>query len=638
MRIAATVCLFCLALAAAALAGPKPRPDILIADFEGDDYGAWKATGEAFGRGPTRGTLPNQMPVTGYRGRGLVNSYHHGDDSTGTLTSPDITIRRRRINFLIGGGHYPGETCINLLVGGKVVRTATGTSRTPRDTEHLNWHSWDVSELEGKTARIEIVDRKKGGWGHITIDHIVQSDREPPDERDDLLARATESVRQAAERARKDPTRPIYHVLPPANWLNDPNGPLYYKGYYHLFYQHNPYGDDWGHMHWGHVRSKDLAHWERMPIALWPAKSKGEQHVFSGCAAVNGKGQLMLFYTSIGNRDPEQWAALPEDDDLIKWKKHPGNPLLTEKLHGKTKVYEWRDPYVFAHGGRTYMVLGGNLNASKGGQAVVLVYRAEDAELTRWAYRGVLFTHPDKAVKNIECPLFFKLRDKWVLIVSPHGPVEYFVGTLDDKAMRFKSERRGVVDPGSFYAPNVLQEESGRRLLCGWVNGFPGGRGWRHCLTLPRVLDLAPDGALLQRPAPELVKLRGRQPRALNIGPLSDALEIVVQLDRGEAKSVGLKVCRSADGSRAATVSWDGSHLDVAGLRVPQTLPAGEKDLKLHVFLDRSLLEVYAADGRVCVSRVISRTHPEDVGVEVFAEGGKAIVRALSAWPVGTIW
>ena len=109
------------------LAQAIDRPDLLIADFEGDTYGAgWKTTGTAFGKGPAKGTLPNKMPVTGYLGKGLVNSYLDGDGSTGTLTSPEIKIERKYINFLIGGGKYPGKTCINLLVGDKAVRTATG--------------------------------------------------------------------------------------------------------------------------------------------------------------------------------------------------------------------------------------------------------------------------------------------------------------------------------------------------------------------------------------------------------------------------------------------------------------------------------------------------------------------------------
>src|SRR5439155_10791001 len=136
-------------------------------------------------------------------------------------------------------------------------------------------------------------------------------------------------------------------------------------------------------------------------------KSRGEEHVSSDCAVVTKKGKRMLFYTSIGNRLPEQWAAIPEDEEPMKWKKHPANPILTEALHGSVKVHEWRDPFIFTLGDQTCMVLGGNLNASKGGQAVVNVYRAENEELTKWRYEGVLFQHPDADVKNIECPLFF---------------------------------------------------------------------------------------------------------------------------------------------------------------------------------------------------------------------------------------
>jgi sucrose-6-phosphate hydrolase SacC (GH32 family) len=161
------------------------RPDILYADFEGDTYGDWKTTGTAFGNGPARGTLPGQMPVTGFRGKGLVNSFHGGDRSVGTLTSPEFTIARKSITFLIGGGGFAGKTCINLLVGGKVVRTATGPNTQPGGSEELEPAGWDVSDLAGKTAVIEIVDNATGGWGHINIDHIVFTDAKPP-----LAARA----------------------------------------------------------------------------------------------------------------------------------------------------------------------------------------------------------------------------------------------------------------------------------------------------------------------------------------------------------------------------------------------------------------------------------------------------------------
>ena len=153
------------------------RGDVLIADFEGKDYGDWKVEGEAFGPGPARGTLPGQMQVDGYEGKGLVNTFYKGDGTKGALTSPPFVIERRHVNFLLGGGMHPDKACINLLVDGEVVRTATGPNDRPGGTERLDWHSWDVGDLAGRTAVIRIVDEQTGGWGHINVDHIVQSDR-----------------------------------------------------------------------------------------------------------------------------------------------------------------------------------------------------------------------------------------------------------------------------------------------------------------------------------------------------------------------------------------------------------------------------------------------------------------------------
>ena len=153
---------------------PHPRSEKVIADFEGDTYGDWKVEGKAFGTGPARGTLSGQQDVTGFAGHGLVNSFLGGDSTTGKLTSPEFLIERDFITFKIGGGNQPGKECINLLIDGKVVRTATG-----RDDEKLLWEFWNVSELAGKKAKIEIVDAATGGWGHINIDELVQSDKLP---------------------------------------------------------------------------------------------------------------------------------------------------------------------------------------------------------------------------------------------------------------------------------------------------------------------------------------------------------------------------------------------------------------------------------------------------------------------------
>jgi len=160
----------------AVLNPPAPTPASMIADFEGGAYGeGWTITGEAFGTAPATGTLPGQQNVSGYEGEGLVNTFIDGDSTVGTLTSPEFTITNRYINFLIGGGRHPmsaaDPTAVNLIVNGEVVRTATGS-----DGEHLNWSSWDVSELLGQNARLEVVDRNTGGWGHINLDSVMLSD------------------------------------------------------------------------------------------------------------------------------------------------------------------------------------------------------------------------------------------------------------------------------------------------------------------------------------------------------------------------------------------------------------------------------------------------------------------------------
>ncbi|MCX5336043.1 GH32 C-terminal domain-containing protein [Streptomyces sp. NBC_00140] len=152
-----------------------PPAGTVLADFEGGTYGDWTTTGDAFGTAPATGTLNNQQEVSGFLGDGLVNSYLDGDTTTGTLTSPEFTIDKNYVNFLVGGGNHPAgsdnPTAIELLVDGKAVRSATGS-----DGEALNWASWDVKDLAGKKAQIKIVDDNRGGWGHLNVDHIMLSD------------------------------------------------------------------------------------------------------------------------------------------------------------------------------------------------------------------------------------------------------------------------------------------------------------------------------------------------------------------------------------------------------------------------------------------------------------------------------
>ena len=148
--------------------------DLVVADFESDSYEGWMVTGEAFGPGPAKGTLDRQNPVSGYEGNRLVNTFWRGDKTIGTATSAKFVIQRSHIAFLIGGGAHQESVGVELLVDGESVRQSTGA-----ESETLEWKSWDVTKLRGQSAQIRIFDNATGGWGHINVDQIIQTD-EPP--------------------------------------------------------------------------------------------------------------------------------------------------------------------------------------------------------------------------------------------------------------------------------------------------------------------------------------------------------------------------------------------------------------------------------------------------------------------------
>ena len=464
---------------------------------------------------------------------------------------------------------------------------------------------------------------------------------------DEALSRATAAVQGAAPRAQADPARPIFHVTAPAQWINDPNGPLFHKGYYHLFYQLHPFSDGDGTKYWGHVRSRDLVKWEPLPIALAPSNEKGEEAIWSGSCTLNGNGKPMIFYTSIAQGKSafdhaEQWVAT-SDDDMIHWQKSPANPVLSEALHGDKKIYDWRDPFVFHDGKKTFLVTGGHL--AKDGQAAVNIYEAENPALTQWRYRGVLFQVP--GAPTAECPNFFKLGDQWVLFVSPYGKVQYFVGDFDAQTCRFTPRAQGLLDHGSnFYAPNTMLLSNGGRLVWGWVNGFSRGHGWSGCLSLPRQLSLSRDGQLRQVPAPQLTKLRGKPVAWRNVHskteeetlrlPETNTLEILAEIDLDKAKGFELKFKSGVKDAEPVAVSFDGAQLTALDVKAPLSLANGARELNLRIFIDRSVLEVFANE-TVCITKTIPPldAHPT---FSLRSDAGSANFKSVQAWPMKTIW
>jgi beta-fructofuranosidase len=437
------------------------------------------------------------------------------------------------------------------------------------------------------------------------------------------LVKAMDAVRAEIPIAEADPERPIYHFHPPANWTNDPNGTLFYKGWHHLFYQLNPFAARLGSQHWGHARSRDLVNWEHLPIAIWPSADRGERAIYSGGAAIAGDGRPRLIYTSIGHPQPEQWLVSPKDEDLFVWEKYSGNPVLAQSAHLNGIINQWRDPFLFREGGATYMVCGGGTTESR---AQVQLYRASKPDLTEWKHLGAVFQTLDREIRNFECPNLFKLDGKWVLIVSPNRVCEYWVGDLDVGKVRFTPEAHGVLDAGDAYASNISVDDKRRTLLWLWGRtNTPQGKGWGSVITMPRVISLGPDGYLRQASAPEFQTLRGDgvvfpgtslEKPFVPEGVGGDAVEIEAEFTGGG--TFGLQLRRSADGKPGVTVAMQGGYLTLGNIR---SFVGNASRYNFHVFLDKRCIEVYMNDGVAAVYTWFD-AGPNDLGIAAFGQPG----------------
>ena len=308
--------------------------------------------------------------------------------------------------------------------------------------------------------------------------------------------------------------KPAWHYRPEKNWINDPNGLVQYKGWYHMFYQYNPHGDQWGDIHWGHARSRDLLTWETLPPALAPATEKGEIHCFSGGCCKDEAGRPHFFYTSVGaeenGRDctygAQQWYAEPVDDDLLTLVQTEENAIL-DSIHPGFHVRDWRDPCVLRHDGQYLMVLGGCVEE----RGCVLLYTSPD--MRHWTYRHMLAISDKADGIPWECPNLIPVDGKFALIYSPCTEVRVKTGLLDEQ-LRWVEETDEVLEPerNGFYAPQAFTDEKGRALLIGWLpesDNVPH-KGWSGVMSLPRELSINEDGFCMA-PIPGAEKLTGVQ-------------------------------------------------------------------------------------------------------------------------------
>ena len=467
-----------------------------------------------------------------------------------------------------------------------------------------------------------------------------------------------------------DPYRPLYHFLSPTAFLGDPHGQLFWNGRYHLFYQHNPDGgfsETNARMHWGHASSEDLVHWTDLPIAIAPIPgSVTGGGCYSGTAFLDAQGTPTIIHYA-GGCGICIWRS--RDDMLVSWEGHPANPVIPRETEGDP--YRIFDPCGWTEGRMYYALSGGR---SPDGRDVAYLFQSQDLacwEYVRPFYEATSFTD---AGEDCAVPEFFPIAGKHMLLFASHTRgAQYYIGEYADR--KFRPERHGRMNfdsvgltEGNLFAPASLADHQGRRIFLAWI---PEGRaeevhrasGWSGILSLPRVLSLARDDALLTEPAPEFEILRRDHRQFADIRVAEDApadppdvqgncLEIAAEIEPGDARTFGINVLASPDRDERTVISYSSDDAcltldpsssslseDVVGRgsqRAPLELAEGES-LDLRIFLDRSVVEVFA-NGRLCLTKRVYPSRPDSVAVRLFARGGTAVVRSMDVWRMAPVW
>ena len=471
--------------------------------------------------------------------------------------------------------------------------------------------------------------------------------------------------------------RPQYHLLPVANWMNDPNGPIFWRGQYHMFYQYNPDGAYWGDMHWGHAMSADMVHWQQLPVALAPTSGGPDSAgVFSGTAAVVD-GRVQMMYTGVRSV-PEaeatiqngaqslletQCLAISEDEGLRHWRKLD-KPAITAPPAGM-QVNGFRDPSPWRQGDVWYLTLAAG-SKERGG--AVLLYRSRD--LRQWEFLHVLaeragsiavpLDRPD-ANEVWECPEFFSLGEgsaqRHVLIYSTNGKSYWLSGRLEALTMRFTPEEAGLLDFGSYYAPKTQLDATGRRILWGWI---PETRplaeykaaGWAGLMSLPRVLTLSPDGRLRMQVADAVETLRGREQKVEHgsaaLQPTSQMEKLQIKNDCGELRCAAERgtapweLSLVGDSGRSwlsiAYSPADPHQLAVNGTHVPVS---GRDNCEMRVWVDGSVMEVVLNGESACTVRFYPDGGPAQGSqaqtLHPHWSGAATEMRELSVWAMKPI-
>ena len=461
--------------------------------------------------------------------------------------------------------------------------------------------------------------------------------------------------------------RPAFHITPYVGWMNDPNGFSCYKGEYHLFYQYNPYNTHWDSMHWGHVVSKDLLHWDYLPAALAPDQDYDKVGCVSGSAIELEDGRQLLMYTAVDReiledgtaRDVQtQAVAVGDGKDYVKYDK---NPVLTFKdlPEGASKA-DFRDPKIWKEkDGNFYCVIG---SRPADGSGQILLYRSKNG--FEWEFVSTLAENKNRYGKMWECPDFFELDGKYVLLTSPQDMIpegmEYhngngtlcIIGDLDSETHTLKEQSYQSVDYGiDCYAMQTLLAPDGRRIMIAWMQNWDtlayrrNESKWFAQMSLPREVSVK-NGRLYQVPVRELDSMRANKVEYRDV-VIKDTR---ITLDQIEGRTVDLElVIRPVDKDKlykkfelcfAENEKYHSTlrfRPDESVLKIDRSFSGSERavvhqreclvngdcnELKLRVILDRFSAEIFINDGEQVMSAVIL-TEQDAKGIS-FAVNGAA--------------
>lgn len=456
-----------------------------------------------------------------------------------------------------------------------------------------------------------------------------------------------------------------YHFMAPASWINDPNGFIQYKGKYHLFYQYNPYDSKWGSMYWGHAESEDLIKWNHLPIALAPSEFYDDDKdggCFSG-SAVDDNGVLTLMYTgtTTSEEGTVQVQCIATSDDGVNFEKFEGNPVILPNFIEGNR--DFRDPKVWKEGDLWYVVIG----TTKNNEGRALLYSSCD--LRQWNFVSVLAESHGELGSMWECPDFFKIGDKHVLMLSPmelgSTITMYLVGDMDYSTGKFTWTEKGKVDFGfDFYAPQSLVDDKGRRIVVGWANSWPWMEWftdfgpnmedkWNGSMSLPREVKLDErTGKLKFIPVEEIRNYR-KEENKVQLNTLNGSKDIIINnKDRYEmlfnidlkattAKELIIKLRENKKGVAILRLDiknkkliFDRNNCDGYNKGIKSCdLDLFEDTLSVNIFSDNISIEVFTDDNKVAMSNNI---YPLECinKVNLEAVDGEIVFNSFDIWRI----